>query len=148
MKESGGGTIGYSRKMGVSHRSNAHWPQGKCGGGQRHEIIDLDPLSTSQLGDLRQILMFDSHYMMMTINVCNIPLATKRTEYKDIVAVSIRLLISNVKHSIWLQHVEIHTNASTSDQNSVHIREDEVHVASKEFQVKQTWCALRRISIR
>ena len=58
-------------KKGVTHRGNTHLPQVKCTGGQRYEITDLGPFSTSQLEDLRKILVLGSHYIMMTRNLCN-----------------------------------------------------------------------------
>ena len=69
MKESGGRTAYCLRKNGIMHRGNAHCPQEKCGGGKRNEITDPIPFPASQLEALRQILMFGSHYMMMTRNV-------------------------------------------------------------------------------
>ena len=53
------------------HWGNAHFPQGKCDGAQRHEIICPSPNSTSQLRDWRKVMMFGSQYMMMMINMCN-----------------------------------------------------------------------------
>ena len=50
---------------------NTHCPKGKAGGGQICKIINPCLFLTSYLEDLRQILMFGSHYMVMMRNVCN-----------------------------------------------------------------------------